>query len=294
MPRIIREVRVALLHERVPSLLCFVGHVRQSGGFPGEHLLADEAVVFEVERVLQHSNRGGTLAVDFPGPVEGHVLQFLVGNRLVDHTHLLGFLGGVGLAEEEYLAGFLLADLPGEVGRSEPAVETRHVGVGLEEFRVFFGSQRHVTDHVEAVTAADGPPRHDADDGFRDVADETLDFEDVQAARLRCSLAVGILSLIFVPFTAANALVAAGAERPPAVLRGRAVAGQEDTADIGLALCVVERAVQFVHRSGAEGVPHVRSVERDSNRPLLFGSVVRDVAEIEVRNFLPSLGVEEF
>ncbi len=36
MPREVREVRVALLHEGVPTLLGFVGHVPESGGFAGE------------------------------------------------------------------------------------------------------------------------------------------------------------------------------------------------------------------------------------------------------------------
>src|SRR6476620_4381217 len=58
---VVREagpVGVALLQERVAALDRLVGHVRQPGGLGCEHLLADQAVVDEVERVLEHPLRG--------------------------------------------------------------------------------------------------------------------------------------------------------------------------------------------------------------------------------------------
>ena len=55
------------------------------------------------------------------------------GDDGVHHAHAVGVVGGVLVAEEEDLAGELLADLPGEVGRAEAAVEAGHVGVGLLE-----------------------------------------------------------------------------------------------------------------------------------------------------------------
>ena len=47
-------------------------------------------------------------------------------------------------AEEEDLAGPLLADLAGQVGRAEAAVEARDVGVGLLEDRVLGAGERQV------------------------------------------------------------------------------------------------------------------------------------------------------
>ena len=54
VPGVRRPVRLALLEELVTSLLRLVGHVGQAGGLAGEELLADQAVVEQVERVLQH------------------------------------------------------------------------------------------------------------------------------------------------------------------------------------------------------------------------------------------------
>ena len=59
-----RPVGVALLEELVAALLGLVGHVGQAGGLAGEELLADEAVVDQVEGVLQHPLGGRALAVD--------------------------------------------------------------------------------------------------------------------------------------------------------------------------------------------------------------------------------------
>jgi hypothetical protein len=67
---------------------------------------------------------------------------------------------GVGrrvlLPEEEDLAGELLADLAGEVGRPEPAVEAADVGVGLLEPGVLRAGQGEIGDDVQAVS--DRPP----------------------------------------------------------------------------------------------------------------------------------------
>src|SRR5690554_7271413 len=48
------SVGVSLLEEAVPALLGLVGHVGEAGGLAGEHLLADEAVIDQVEGELQH------------------------------------------------------------------------------------------------------------------------------------------------------------------------------------------------------------------------------------------------
>ena len=62
----------------------------------------------------------------------------------VDHAHPVGVLGGVLVAEEEDLAGELLADLAGEVGRPEPAVEAADIGIGLLEPGVLAAGQGEV------------------------------------------------------------------------------------------------------------------------------------------------------
>ena len=73
---------------------------------------------------------------------------------------------------------------------------------------------------VEAVAAAGRPAGHDADHDLGHEADEPLHLEDVEAAGLAGVDRVGGVALgVAVAVLAADALVAAGAERPAAVLR---------------------------------------------------------------------------
>ena len=58
-PGELREVRLALFHERVPSFLAFLGHVEQHGGVAGEFLQPGLAVAVCVERRLEAANRDG-------------------------------------------------------------------------------------------------------------------------------------------------------------------------------------------------------------------------------------------
>src|SRR5579871_2950299 len=48
-------IRGALLEECVAALGGLIGHVCQARGFPGEDLLADQPVVHQVERELEHA-----------------------------------------------------------------------------------------------------------------------------------------------------------------------------------------------------------------------------------------------
>src|SRR5829696_9601204 len=122
VPGVRRPVGFPLLEELVPAFCGLVGAVRQAGRLAGEHLLANEAVVDEVERELQHALGRRALAHDLPAPFEADPLELVVGDDGVDHAHAMGVLGGVGVAEEEDLTGELLAHLAGQVRRAEPAV----------------------------------------------------------------------------------------------------------------------------------------------------------------------------
>ena len=118
--------------------------------------------------------------------LECGLFEFVVRDRFVRHAHVDGLFCAVGLPKEEDFAGFLLPDLFGEVGGAETGVVRPHIGIGLEELRVVLAGEREVADDVEAVAAADGPAGDDGDDGFRHESDLPLDFEDVEATRLRC------------------------------------------------------------------------------------------------------------
>ena len=228
---------------------------------------------------------------------------------LVDRAHALHRLGVVRAAQEEDLARELLAHLLGQVRRPVARVEGTHVGVGLLEAGVLARRERQVGDHVQRMPAAGRPPVDHRDDHLRHGADQPLHLQDVQAAALDLdaglvdgigggALDVGIMRRgVLVAGTAADALVAARAERPAAVLGGGAVAGQQHHAHVRRAARVVQRAVQLVDRVRAEGVAHLGAVERDADDAVLtlraHVAVVRDVGEVlEPRHGAPLVGAE--
>jgi hypothetical protein len=56
---------------------------------------------------------------------------------------------------------------------------------------------------------------------------------------------------------------------------------------------VVERAVQLVDRRRPERVADLGTVERDADRAVLDGAVVRDVAQVEPVDGYPRVGIEQ-
>ena len=145
-------------------------------------------------------------------------LELVVGHGQVDRAHRHVVVGGVLPAEEEDLPGELLADLAGEVGRAESAVEAGHGRVGLLEAGVLGARQREVAHDVQAVPAAGGPPRHDTDHDLGHEADQPLALEDVQATGPRRVDRPGVVTAgVLVAVLAADPLVATRAERPSAV-----------------------------------------------------------------------------
>ena len=103
-------------------------------------------------------------------------------------------------------------------------------------------------------------------------------------------LALGVL----VARPAPDPLVAAGAERPLAVLVARAVAGQQHAADVAGGARVLEHPQQLVDGVRPERVEHVGPVERDPDRAVRPGPVVGQVGEVlEAGDVVPRLGVED-
>jgi hypothetical protein len=119
---------------------------------------------------------------------------------------------------------------------------------------------------MEGVSAAGSPSGDHCDNNFGHKPDEALDLKDVEtsagrgAEGARGRSSVGVL----VSIAATDALVAAAAERPAAVLGARAVAGEEDNTDLGVLAGVIQCAIQFVDRVRAERVAHLGAVEGDA------------------------------
>ena len=219
---------------------------------------------------------------------------------LVDRAHRMHLFGGVGAAQEEDLAGEFLAGLSRQVGAAEAAVERTDIGVGLLEPGVLAAGEGQVAHHVQRVPATGCPAVDQADDGLGHEPDQSLHLEDVQpTGPRRVHRLGGVAGGVLVAAAAADALIAAGAERPAgrarrlALARGRAVAGEQDDPDVGGAPGVVEDAVELVDGVRPERVAHLRPVEGDAHRRLADVAVVGDVGQVlEAGNRLPEAGVE--
>ncbi len=215
-----------------------------------------------------------------------------MGDDGVDHPHRRRLLRRVVEPEEEDLPGDLLPDLAREQRRAIPAVEARDVGVRLLEHRVLAARQRQVADHVEAVAAARRPAGHHRDDDLGHEPDEPLHLQDVEPAEPRRVGLPRALTLVFVPVLPADALIAAGAERPAAVLRRRPVAGDQHAADVRGRARVLERGVQLVDGAGTKRVADLGTVERDADGALVHGAVVGEILEREPIDLAPARRVE--
>jgi hypothetical protein len=106
-----RVVRVPFLEERIPAFLRLFGAVRESRCFPGKELLSNEALIGQVERVLQHLLGCRTLGHDLSGPLQSCCFEFLVRDDGIDHAHVECVLGAVVPSQKEDLSRPLLADL---------------------------------------------------------------------------------------------------------------------------------------------------------------------------------------
>src|SRR5699024_10445452 len=158
----------------------------------------------------------------------------------------------------------------------------------------------HIAYDVQTVPAAGGPAGDDGDDDLRHSADESLDLEDVQASGTSWVDALtGLPGGVLVARSAADALVAAGAERPTAVLGARAVAGQQHRADIRGLAGMVEGAKELVDGVGPEGVAYLGAVEGDAHAAEITAvggvdrPVVGDIGEVESGDLTPRGGIED-
>src|SRR5262249_22139365 len=149
-----------------------------------------------------------------------------------------------------------------QVRRSESAVEGADARTGLTETGVVRGDGQ-IADDVQHMPAADRVSGDHGHDRFRQAANLLLHVEDVQPGH---GFRVNIARL------AANALVAAGAERL------FALAGEDDDADVGIIPGHVEGFFQLVHRLWPKCVAHLGTIDRDL-ADSVPGPLVADVFE---------------
>src|SRR5262245_37876644 len=105
----LREVRLALLHERVLALLRLVGQVVEQRRVASELLETGQAVGVGVEGGLQEAERGRALLEDLAGPLDRLVLEPRERDDRVDQPHVERLLGVVLAAEVPDLARLLVA-----------------------------------------------------------------------------------------------------------------------------------------------------------------------------------------
>ena len=146
---------------------------------------------------------------------------------------------------------------------------------------------------MQAVAAADCPARDHGNDDLWHEADEPLDLENVQSAKTRRIDLAGSIGLVFVAVLSSDPLIPTGAERPSAVLRGRAVAGEKHAAHIRCLARVVQDPIELVDRCRSKGVADLRPVERNADGALVLRPVVGEVLQVEARYFVPLGGIED-
>lgn len=172
---------------------------------------------------------------------------------------------------------------------------------------------RQVAHDVEGVAATRRPSRYRGNNNLRHRPDEALHLKDVEpsgplrvdrVARLRMFIRC-LTAVVTVAIVTADPLVTTGAERPPAVLGRRAVAGQDDRTNVGGEPGVVECPVQFIDRLGTERVTDLGTIKSntdDRQIPLardrvaveapLDSAMVGDIGELESFNETPLSGIK--
>jgi hypothetical protein len=184
--------------------------------------------------------------------------------------------------------------MPREVGRAVAAVEAGDVGVGLLEAGVLGAGQRQVAHDVQASGRRPRPSRAPRDDDLGHEPDQPLHLEDVQPAERAGSTAPARSPpRVLVAVLAADALVAARAERPAAVLGRRAVAGEQHAPDVAGLRAWSSAVYSSSTVLRAERVAHLGAVERDAHRALTVGAVVGDVGEREAGDGGPASRIED-
>src|SRR3984885_719402 len=248
-PRELGEVRLALLLEGLAPLGGLLAAVEEQVGVVG------------VEAGLCQAQGEGREREHVAAPGDRLPLELVERDDGVNQSHPQRLLGVVLAAEQPELLRLLGSDQVAQEGGAEAAVPGADPRPRLPEDGVV-GGDREVAADVEDVTAADrvtGDHRHH---GLRQPPHLHLQVGDVEAAERG---ALGDVAAV-----APDRLVAAGAERL------RALAGEDDRADLGVLACQLQRGRDLDQRLRAEGVQHLWPVDRDLGDPV--GLLVADVA----------------
>src|SRR5664280_2332460 len=269
------EVGLALLSERRSALEAFRRGGEQVQRRHGEVAQTRLVVGVGVEGLLEEPDGGRALVRDLGCPLLGFLHQLVGGHHLVDQTHLLGRSRVVHPTPEPDLPGLLLADHPGEVGRTEAGVERAHLRPRLAEEGVLAGD-RHVAEHVQHVAATDGHAIDPGDDGLRDIADQLVQVADLEHAALARAVVAGLGALLD---------VAAGAE---GLLAG---AGEDDRLNLPVRPGGAERLDHLLDRLRAEGVVALGTVDRDDRGRAV--DRVGDVVKVKGRHPGPLLATPQ-
>src|SRR6516162_9062998 len=268
VPAVGGEVGAALGVERgdpFPGLGGLAEHLEAGVGHLAD---AGEVLGVDVERLLEHLERGGRELQDLVCPGPDLLAKLVRRHHLVGQAPLHGLLSGVLAAQEPDLASPLLAHGPGHQAGAETGVERADPRTVLAERRVV-GGDSQVTQQVQHVSPADGEPVDRRDHRLRHVADHAVQRVHLEQPAIRGSVVARLHPLL---------LVATGAE----CLVARA--GERDDADLVADPGPFERQHELVDGARAEGVVAIRAVDRDPGEAVL--NLVRHVGELVHRHLV--------
>ena len=154
------------------------------------------------------------------------IFQLCVGHHIINGTHLIHALCIVLLGEEEDFARKLLPNLPRQKRRTVARVERTNSRIGLLKLAVLFGSNGQIRNHVQGMPATRSPPRDQSDHYLGHGTNQALHLQNMQPpSTCRVNRFGGVAAGVVVAVAPADALVAARAERPPAIFGGGTVPG---------------------------------------------------------------------
>ena len=128
-------------------------------------------------------------------------------------------------------------------------------------------SQGQVAHNVQTMSPTYCPARNYSNHHLGHKANQALYFQDIQPV---------VAVFPYIALVASGTLISTRAKGPFSILGRRPLSGKQDHSNGSIFLRIIEGIVEFGGSFGTEGIPHVRSVKRNSRHTiaLFIGDVL--------------------